>query len=90
MPLYEFRCTACGSVDRWVPVERVGDLQQCEACAAPLVRVFSAPSRRMDATRSAAGDVHERSRHEPERVSLPSHSHSHRASPNARPWQLSH
>jgi putative FmdB family regulatory protein len=90
MPLYEFRCEACGPIDRFVAVAAVAEPQAC-ACGAQLTRVFSTPSRRMDATRRTAGEIHERSAHAPERVSRPGHGHAHsHGSAPSRPWQLSH
>lgn len=43
MPLYEYKCVACGPFDVWRPLAESSDPLACETCQEPAIRVFSPP-----------------------------------------------
>lgn len=49
MPLYDFRCEANHTFERFVPLEKFSDPQSC-ACGAPATRLISAPMFSVDHT----------------------------------------
>lgn len=44
MPLYEFRCAACGEFEAWRKMAEVGNPMNCPSCSAIATRIFSPPS----------------------------------------------
>jgi putative FmdB family regulatory protein len=90
VPEYAFSCEACGPFDVWRPVAEAGAPLACPTCAAPSVRLFTAPGlARVPAGIRAARDVEEKSAHAPEVTrtktgrAMPGHAHG-------VPWAHSH
>ncbi|MEB3355748.1 MAG: zinc ribbon domain-containing protein [Synechococcales bacterium] len=44
MPLYEFRCKACGDFEAWRRLAEIAVPMVCPTCSEVAVRVFSPPS----------------------------------------------
>jgi putative FmdB family regulatory protein len=91
MPVYAFRCAACGPFDVVRPMVEAGAPARCPSCGGSARRVFSPPGLALLARPvRRALDLEERSSHEPEVVSekrgrpMP---HRHAPSP---PWTLGH
>lgn len=50
MPIYEFRCSACGVFELWRTMAESGNPAFCPTCEAPGQRVFSAPAINLSST----------------------------------------
>lgn len=44
MPLYEFKCKACGEFEAWRKIAEITTPMHCPTCSEVAVRVFSPPS----------------------------------------------
>ena len=66
MPRYEYRCQACGIVEKSHSMGEARDTEKCPSCGDAATRVFSAPLlSRVPAPLRSAVDQAERSRDEP-------------------------
>lgn len=100
MPLYAFRCTACGPFDLQLEAGTAGSARECPECGTSARRSWGVPALKATSAAAQASAVDERSRHAPERVSGPGHGHDHHGhshgghkhvhSSPGRPWQVSH
>lgn len=60
MPVYEYRCPACGPFDLRRAFEQAVQPGPCPACAAPSRRVYTAPGTRSRSGQSAGASAADR------------------------------
>lgn len=87
MPLYEFRCDACGEFEIWRSMAEASQPAHCPECETPARRIFSAPNVSLNSGSlsrySKEPRVVKKSDREP---STPRHS----SQAGGRPWMVSH
>jgi putative FmdB family regulatory protein len=78
MPLYDYRCSACGDFRAWRRMSEAAEPAECPSCAAPAARAVVAPSLAlMNGHTRIAHQRNEKSAHEPQVVSRSEHGHRH-------------
>jgi len=91
MPLYAFRCAACGGFELLRPMAQAAAPAPCPTCATEARRVFTPPGLALLARPARrALDMEEKSAHEPAVATEKrgrSRAHAHGVTP---PWVLSH
>ncbi|WP_352396575.1 zinc ribbon domain-containing protein [Kineosporia sp. NBRC 101677] len=88
MPLYEFRCSACGSFERTFPMSTMPPSLACPDCAEPAVRRPGGSPGRGSSPVARAVEATHRSAHEPAVVRQPPPGPGHRVSRDPRHAQL--
>jgi putative FmdB family regulatory protein len=101
MPLYDYRCDACGAFRAWRGMSAAAEPVACPSCDAPAGRVMAMPNLAlMHSHTRIAHQRNEKSADEPRVERLSGHGHAH-AGPHAhhhrhghgvggRPWMLGH
>ena len=90
MPLYDYRCDACGDFEVWRTLAELKIPMICPNCEASVKRVFSAPNVNLNSGYFPAGST---SSSEPRIVKRKSQGKSQpksQASKCNRPWMISH
>lgn len=104
MPLYDYRCPACGDFRAWRRMSEAHDPTECPHCAGRAPRAVVAPNLAlMPGNRRIAHQRNEKSAHEPKVVSgrgvhaahahhghSHAHGHGHQHGTGGRPWMIGH
>jgi putative FmdB family regulatory protein len=97
MPLYEYRCPACGLFSALVPMNLAAEPAACPSCHDLAPRVLSAPRlTTLSHAQRTAFERNEKSAHEPVRSNQHACgtsgncAHKPRRSRPQRPWMLGH
>lgn len=96
MPLYTFKCTACGPFETWQTIKELDEDTLCPTCHSIAKRVYGSPAlittpqsvrRRIEygAEPKRVTRAHDESTH-----SHTPHSHTHTHHRTHRPWQVGH
>ncbi|GAB3281959.1 FmdB family zinc ribbon protein [Kineosporia babensis] len=88
MPLYEFRCNACGSFDRSFPMSTVPDSLACPRCALTAARRPGGSPGPGSSPITRAVEATQRTAHEPGVVRQPPSRADHRISRDPRHSRL--
>jgi putative FmdB family regulatory protein len=105
MPVYEYRCDACGVFNATRPMAEYLEPYGCPGCgtSAPRVLLTAPGLAAMDGGRRAALGVNERSAHAPQQAAVHTHgpqcgcgsarapaASAVKSFPATRPWMISH
>ncbi|MEO0989367.1 MAG: zinc ribbon domain-containing protein [Pseudomonadota bacterium] len=105
MPIYDYKCSACGVFQAVAPLTQFADPTTCPSCGATSPRALTVPRvSTVSSTARKAHAINERSADSPKRAKAnglrPSgpkinskartYADGSKSIPNARPWMLSH
>ncbi|MGF1479271.1 MAG: FmdB family zinc ribbon protein [Cyanophyceae cyanobacterium] len=86
MPLYEYRCHACGEFEAWRPLADCHTLMHCPTCEVVAQKIFSPPNVNLN-----SGRVNPPATQEPRRIQRQElTSPRYQSARGGRPWMISH